>query len=230
MKPLKRSNLVAGAVTEIRQHILNGEWVIGAKLPNELELASALDISRGTLREAVRVLSSQGYLETRQGSGTYVSASTTFNDLSNFAADADHGSAADVGVAILVCTARALARTNSPEIMARIRNALLELETQLAAGRQYSVSNAIRFWDVAVGCIDNSPLRTFLQSQHAKLGDYCRKYQDGVPTEHGVYRDLLQKIGNGDPKGAGSIALLIAHELYEPFYQPALPLERSGLP
>ncbi|APO66049.1 GntR family transcriptional regulator protein [Rhizobium gallicum] len=36
------------------------------------ELSAALAVSRGTVREAVRVLVSQGLLETRQGSGTYV--------------------------------------------------------------------------------------------------------------------------------------------------------------
>ena len=45
----------------------------GEKLPNELELARELGISRTTLREAVRALTERGVLEIRRGKGTFVS-------------------------------------------------------------------------------------------------------------------------------------------------------------
>jgi len=46
----------------------------GEKLPNELELAQQLNVSRATLREAIRTLMTQGILEVRRGRGTFVSA------------------------------------------------------------------------------------------------------------------------------------------------------------
>ncbi len=45
----------------------------GEKLPNELALSRALGVSRTTLREAIRALSTQGVLEVRRGKGTFVS-------------------------------------------------------------------------------------------------------------------------------------------------------------
>lgn len=45
----------------------------GEKLPNELELAQSLGVSRATLREAIRTLAAQGVLEVRRGKGTFVS-------------------------------------------------------------------------------------------------------------------------------------------------------------
>ena len=45
----------------------------GEKLPNELDLAQELGVSRATLREAIRALVTQGVLEVRRGRGTYVS-------------------------------------------------------------------------------------------------------------------------------------------------------------
>ena len=45
----------------------------GEKLPNEVELAGALGVSRATLREAIRTLAAQGVLEVRRGKGTFVS-------------------------------------------------------------------------------------------------------------------------------------------------------------
>jgi DNA-binding FadR family transcriptional regulator len=72
MRALIRTNLAEIAVEAIRGEILAKRWAVGEKLPNEASLSSALSVSRGTIREAVRVLVSQGYLETRQGSGTYL--------------------------------------------------------------------------------------------------------------------------------------------------------------
>ena len=45
----------------------------GEKLPNEVELAGELGVSRATLREAIRTLTAQGVLEVRRGKGTFVS-------------------------------------------------------------------------------------------------------------------------------------------------------------
>ena len=39
----------------------------GEKLPNELELAQQLGVSRATLREAIRTLADRGVLEVRRG-------------------------------------------------------------------------------------------------------------------------------------------------------------------
>ncbi len=44
----------------------------GDRLPVERELASQLGVSRSTVREAIRTLSSMGMLSARQGSGTYI--------------------------------------------------------------------------------------------------------------------------------------------------------------
>lgn len=44
----------------------------GEKLPNENELSQELGISRTTLREAVRILATNGVLEIRRGKGTFV--------------------------------------------------------------------------------------------------------------------------------------------------------------
>ena len=44
----------------------------GDKLPNEFELAESLNVGRGTIREAVKLLVARNCLEIRRGKGTYV--------------------------------------------------------------------------------------------------------------------------------------------------------------
>lgn len=45
---------------------------LGEKLPNELELSERLEVSRTTLREAIRILVTNGVLEIKRGKGTFV--------------------------------------------------------------------------------------------------------------------------------------------------------------
>jgi DNA-binding FadR family transcriptional regulator len=58
----------------IKEMILDGTMQPGARLPTEPELAAQLSVSRSSLREGVRALSAMGVLETRQGSGTFVTS------------------------------------------------------------------------------------------------------------------------------------------------------------
>lgn len=61
-------------VQSIKAMITRGELTAGSRLPVEKDLAVALGVSRGSLREGVRALAIMGVLETRQGDGTYVTS------------------------------------------------------------------------------------------------------------------------------------------------------------
>jgi DNA-binding FadR family transcriptional regulator len=61
------------AASGIRALIVTGEYEPGSRLPSERELAQQLSLSRPALREGIRRLRSGGVLESRRGSGTYVS-------------------------------------------------------------------------------------------------------------------------------------------------------------
>ena len=57
---------------EVRSEIIDGYLQTGAKLPTEAELAERFQVHRNTVRQAVAALVSEGLVERRQGSGTYV--------------------------------------------------------------------------------------------------------------------------------------------------------------
>ena len=56
----------------LRKAISEGEFQPGQRLPAERDLASRLNVARGTLREGLRDLERAALVERRQGSGTYV--------------------------------------------------------------------------------------------------------------------------------------------------------------
>jgi GntR family transcriptional regulator / MocR family aminotransferase len=59
---------------ELRQAILNGRLLPRQKLPSTRAIAQSLGISRTTATQSYDRLQSEGYLDTRTGSGTYVCA------------------------------------------------------------------------------------------------------------------------------------------------------------
>jgi GntR family transcriptional repressor for pyruvate dehydrogenase complex len=69
-----RVSLTQAAIDQIKDMIVRGELRPGDRLPKESELAARLNLSRGSLREAVRALSLVRVLEVRQGDGTYVTS------------------------------------------------------------------------------------------------------------------------------------------------------------
>lgn len=69
---MARAPLAQQVVQDLRQEILRGRFTGAERLPSEPELARLFQVSRPTLREALRVLETEGLLRRRHGVGTFV--------------------------------------------------------------------------------------------------------------------------------------------------------------
>src|ERR1044072_3249977 len=69
-QPLRK--LYQRIAEEIAAGIAEGRYKPGSRLPGERDLAEAFAVSRPTIREAMIALKMRGLVETRQGSGIYV--------------------------------------------------------------------------------------------------------------------------------------------------------------
>ena len=58
---------------QIRKQIEEGDWKEGDRIQGELELAKLFQVSRGSIREAIKSLQLAGILEAHSGQGTFVS-------------------------------------------------------------------------------------------------------------------------------------------------------------
>jgi len=74
LKKVKNIRAFEQAVEQLRDAILEGQFVLGDRLPTEQVLCETLDVSRSTIREALRVLEAEGLIEVRRGSGAYVAS------------------------------------------------------------------------------------------------------------------------------------------------------------
>ncbi|MFJ7747105.1 FadR/GntR family transcriptional regulator [Peribacillus sp. NPDC097295] len=70
--PVKSPKVYEIIFNQIKESFINGELKPGDKLPAERELSNRFKVSRTSIREALRVLESNGVIEVRPGDGTFI--------------------------------------------------------------------------------------------------------------------------------------------------------------
>ncbi len=74
---IKRTKLSEDVANRMIERIRSQEWLPGAKLPSEPDLAEHFGVSRATLRTAIKMLKLSGVLRSKNGSGTFVQQNAT---------------------------------------------------------------------------------------------------------------------------------------------------------
>ena len=64
---LQRKRLYEEVAEAVKEAILKGEYLVGDKLPSEMELSEVFNVSRSVIREAIRYLELTGLVTIRQG-------------------------------------------------------------------------------------------------------------------------------------------------------------------
>ena len=76
MLTITKKSATQMTLENLRFYIMNENIQIGERFPTEKELCATLGVGRGTVREAVKVLISQGLLEIKPGLGTFIKSKT----------------------------------------------------------------------------------------------------------------------------------------------------------
>lgn len=71
MAPIKKTRIPEEIADRVRRLILDRTFRRGQPLPSERVLARRFGVSRGSIRDALRMLETIGLLETRHGQGTF---------------------------------------------------------------------------------------------------------------------------------------------------------------
>ena len=80
---MNNSTLAQKTAAILRDEIINKEiYKPNDKLPNEIQLANKLGVSRTTIRETIHILVSEGILEVKRGKGTFITS-----EMNRFAGD-----------------------------------------------------------------------------------------------------------------------------------------------
>ncbi len=73
-EPIRPTSVHRAIVGQLQQLLGAGALKSGGRLPPERTLAELLQVSRGSVREALRVLEHIGQIEARPGAGRFIAA------------------------------------------------------------------------------------------------------------------------------------------------------------
>ncbi len=207
------SNQVA---EQLEAEIRRGALVPGDKLPTEARLAEQFHVSRTVVREAVSRLKSIGLVDSRQGSGVFVSTQAPFAPL-HFEA---HHAASKEAVVQMVEVRRALeaevaalaAQRRTPADLQQIDQAMQALDAAVLAGADGAVQDMQLHRAIADAARNPFLIQTleylgqFLlgatqvtRANEARRMDFAAQ----VKSEHEA---IVKAVQAGDPQGARAAA------------------------
>ena len=216
----RRRGLPDQLVSRIIAAVAAGEHPPGTRLPPEDVLASRYEVSRLTLREAVKVLRDKGVLRVHQGRGTFVNAPSEWSVLDPAllaTRSALGGEAATLATKLVearrvveVGVAELAAVRRSPEDLDRMRAAIIRMGEAHRAGDVAAFSIAdVAFHDALNQSADN-PFLAALFQPIASLVYQVRMHTSSTAELQVVaiagHEKILAAIESGDQFAAWSAA------------------------
>ncbi|MGW7367815.1 FadR/GntR family transcriptional regulator [Streptomyces sp. NPDC054841] len=206
----RRSALSDQVITELRNQITSGEWPVGSRIPTEPELVEQLGVARNTVREAVRALAHNGLLDIRQGSGTYVVATSELAGVMHRRfADADPRHIAELRSTLESSAARLAAERRTERELKQLDTLLARREEAWESGDAEVFVAADATFHLAVVAASHNDVLTTL---YADLGDLLRDWlrddvgQELRPENHMDHARLVEAIRACDGDTAASEA------------------------
>lgn len=183
------------AVGILRQQILDGTYASGSRL-NEVEIADAMGISRGPLREALQRLVAEGLVEMFPHRGAFVRSFTSveLDQMYEFREIVESGAAR-----------LAAARASQSEVEG-LREMLAETEHLLQVASDASYPASPDFHRRILELSHNPSLRragTDLQTQVRIARQSSARNPGRARAAFEEHREIAEAIARRDPKGAG---------------------------
>lgn len=205
MQQVQRSSLITQVTAQLREEIVTERWPVGTRIPTEVELCELTGTGRNTVREAVQALAHAGMVERRQGSGTFVMATSDLGGtLGKYFADAQDRDVTELRRTLEVTAAVLAAERRDAEDIRALTDAL---ESRNRSWVKDSAEEAIavdaKFHRAIVAASHNaiylefydSLLPIIRQTMHHHVSAHGNDYYD----EHAA---LVDAIVRGDAEGA----------------------------
>lgn len=211
---MSRNTLAVSVFEDLLERILSGEIKPREPLPSEPEIAREANVSRLTVREALKTLQAQNIVTVRRGLGTFVNPVEEWTGLEAILRAASRGTGGDE-VALRLLEVRRMVETGSaelaaknarPEHLAAMHESIRELEDAHAAGDLDRVTVAdLAFHDAVLRASANP----FLPALLGQLGNllYSTRRETSAFVEvqrHAIehHHLVLAAIETGNPETA----------------------------
>lgn len=206
----RRSALSEQVIAALRQQITTGEWPVGSRIPTEPELVEQLGVARNTVREAVRALAHNGLLDIRQGSGTYVVATSELAGvMQRRFADADPRHIAELRSTLESSAAKLAAGRRTEKDLKQLDALLVRREEAWEARDKEAFVAADATFHLAVVSASHNDVMT---AMYADLGEVLRDWlrddvgEEMTPESYLDHSGLVDAIRAGDAEAAAAQA------------------------
>ena len=158
-------------VEDLQQRIRQGEWLPGERLPSIIRLAKTLDVSTGSVREALRSLQSVGIVKIEHGRGVFVSGARSSTELAN------HFQDVSIGLLVALAETRRLlepelaaltSERGTEDELAEIMHLAQQMEKKVAQGLDFTQPD-VQFHRSIAHAARNPILYRMMESVHDLL-------------------------------------------------------------
>lgn len=216
LEPVRRSRIYEHIVEQIQALISDGALTAGDQLPPERVLAETFQVSRTSVREALRALEMSGFIEGRQGGGTFVRTPTTAELVQPLATALLAGkreleNILEVREMIEPALARKAAQRATPEEIAELEAILERQAEKVRRGESYPEEDAA-FHDLIAVSADNPVVLRLLNVVMDLLRDLRAGYLQGgdrPPRSLEGHRAILDAVRKHD--GEAAFQATLAH-------------------
>lgn len=172
-------NLYGHVMHELGQRIVSGQVQPGEVLPREETLAESLSVSRTALREAMKVLSAKGLIESRAGVGARVLEERFWNQLdadvltwrcASMPADDFVDKLVEMREIVEPAAAASAARKRTPAQLAEIEQAYAAMEAANSLDEWAEAD--LQFHDAVLRATGNELLQSLFSVVETALGTY----------------------------------------------------------
>lgn len=199
---------------QLRGLIMRGELARGQRLPGEAALAREFGVSRGTVREALRLLAAHHLIRTAKGAGggsfvtlptaDHVSAALQANiRLLNESREVSAEEMLEARELLEAFAARMAARRRSVKDVERLRACIIDDPLELGTERQHASNTA--FHTALLGASGNTLLAIAAQPVFGILQTNMRRREierDTLERVNDDHREILAAVQDGDGDAA----------------------------
>ena len=206
------SNTVSNILArKLNDAIIRGEFAVGGALPSERDLMSQYNLSRATVREALRVLSARDLIEVRRGrsGGSFISipsSHSVIRSLSQFIAGQNfrYIDLITVRAALEPAAAAQAAASRTEEKLEALRRCSEECEASVGDIDRFVVANLK--WHLALVEASGNPLLLAFSTSIANAMHSATAFEEfDLPTRMsvvGVHWNIFKAIRAQDPEAA----------------------------
>ncbi len=196
-------------IVRFRELISRGVFKAGDKLPAERDLAQALDVSRPTIRHALRALQILGVVKSRQGSGSYLAKSSA--DILRVPLEialALNGTGTaelfETRKTLEVKLAQLAAERRTAEDLDLMKSSLGRMETSMGVPEQWCI-HEISFHNCIVVAAKNGVMTAVMEMLSRMLIESRQqtiRILNNYPESYKSHEDVYIAILKGDPAAA----------------------------